>query len=135
MDELNNRLTLRNKASFWRRFIAFNIDYFLIFCFSFLISSILEFPELIKYWIFIFLFHVYFIILEKLTSQTLGKMIMKIRVVNEKGENLSFSTSLIRNISKIISALPLMYGFIQILAPHVSQTIHDRIAKCYVMKI
>jgi len=125
---------LRNKASFWRRFIAFNIDYFLIFCFSFLISSILEFPELIKYWIFIFLFYAYFIILENLTSQTLGKMIMKIRVINEKGENPSFITSLIRNISKTISALPLLYGFIQILAPHVKQTIHDGIAKCYVVK-
>ncbi len=60
---------------------------------------------------------------------------MKIRVVNFKGERMSFSVSFIRNFSKIISALPLMYGFIQILAPDVSQTIHDRIAKCYVVKL
>jgi len=60
---------------------------------------------------------------------------MKIRVVNIKGDNPSFSTSILRNFAKTISALPLMYGFIQILAPHVNQTIHDRIAKCYVVKL
>jgi uncharacterized RDD family membrane protein YckC len=62
-------------------------------------------------------------------------MIMKIKVVNPKVENPSLSTSFLRNISKIISALPLMYGFIQILVPGINQAIHYRIAKCYAVKV
>lgn len=61
-----------------------------------------------------------------------GKMIMKIKIVDFNENRISLKTSIIRNISKIISALPISIGFIWGLFDKKRQTWHDKIAKTLV---
>ena len=61
-----------------------------------------------------------------------GKMIMKIKIVDFNENRISLKTSIIRNLSKIISALPISIGFIWGLFDKKSQTWHDKIAKTLV---
>lgn len=58
---------------------------------------------------------------------------MKLRVIEVNGQKPGLKNSIYRNFGKIISAIPLFYGFLRILAPHQRQTIHDEIGKCLVI--
>jgi uncharacterized RDD family membrane protein YckC len=53
-----------------------------------------------------------------MTGQTLGKRLLGIRVVNQDGSRVSFGASFIRNILRIVDALPVLYivGLITVLA-------------------
>lgn len=59
---------------------------------------------------------------------THGKVIQGLKVVNAKGERISFSESVIRNLSKIISYLPLFLGFIWPAIDNRKRTWHDMIS-------
>jgi uncharacterized RDD family membrane protein YckC len=62
-----------------------------------------------------------------------GKIILKMKVINLERQKPDLLSSFHRNFGKIISALPFLYGFLRILAPHQTQTIHDELGKCYVI--
>jgi uncharacterized RDD family membrane protein YckC len=85
-------------------------------------------------WTVFFTFMAYNISMDYWRQATIGKMIMRIRVVNLKGEKLRLSTSFYRNFGKIVSALPLYWGFIRLLSPQYKQAIHNEIARCYVVE-
>lgn len=92
-----------NIFCFWRRLFAFSIDYFIIFIFNLVICN-LFFDTLVKIgnWSLIigFLsFILYFGIMnsEIFLGQTIGKRILKIKVVNSNNNYLSIEKSLIRS--------------------------------------
>jgi uncharacterized RDD family membrane protein YckC len=62
-----------------------------------------------------------------------GKKIMKIKVVNEKGERLTFEQSFKRNTTKTISMLPMNFGFLWMIFDPKKQTWHDKIGESYVV--
>ena len=64
---------------------------------------------------------------------TLGKHVMKIKVVDENGNRLSPMLSLRRNTMKILSFIVLSAGFIWILFDPKRQGWHDKIAKTFVV--
>jgi uncharacterized RDD family membrane protein YckC len=64
---------------------------------------------------------------------TFGKMIFNMKVINLKRQKPDLLSSFYRNFGKIVSAFPFSYGFLRILAPHQTQTIHDELGKCYVI--
>jgi uncharacterized RDD family membrane protein YckC len=66
---------------------------------------------------------------------TIGKRLVGAVVVTEAGAPLNFRQALIRNISKIISILPLFIGFLWIAFSKKRQAWHDKIAKTYVVQI
>ncbi len=66
---------------------------------------------------------------------TCGKMIFKLKVISNKREKPDFLPTLYRNLGKTISALPLFYGYLRILAPHQLQTMHDEFSLCYVVEV
>lgn len=78
----------------------------------------------------------YFLILEGLRGATVGKMLMKIKVVREDGSAYGFGPALIRNILRIIDVLPFLYiiGLILISRSDKKQRLGDRIAKTVVIK-
>lgn len=65
---------------------------------------------------------------------TLGKILMKIKVVDQSGHRLTFINAISRNASKILSAAVFALGFIWILFDKKRQGWHDKMNKTYVVE-
>lgn len=65
---------------------------------------------------------------------TLGKMVLGLRVVGHTGQKIDFSKALLRNLSKILSALILGIGYIMIIFDSRKQGLHDKIADTFVVR-
>ncbi len=72
----------------------------------------------------------YFLLLEGLFGATIGKLLLRLRVVDKEGDPCTFKASFIRNLLRFVDWLPLLYiaGIISILASTKRQRIGDRIA-------
>jgi uncharacterized RDD family membrane protein YckC len=79
----------------------------------------------------------YFIFFEKLRNgQTIGKRAIGLRVVNDNGQILGFSESVIRNIARIVDFIPGPYfvGLVSVLISSKGQRLGDLIAGTIVIK-
>lgn len=65
---------------------------------------------------------------------TIGKLALGLRVTDMDGKNLDFVKALIRNLSKIISGLILLIGYIMAAFTEKRQGLHDIIANTLVVK-
>jgi len=72
----------------------------------------------------------YYFVLEWLFASTIGKSLLKLRVVGNDGDACSLSASLKRNLLRFLDWLPLFYiiGVIAILTSHDRQRIGDKVA-------
>lgn len=79
---------------------------------------------------------VYYFLLEWLFASTIGKSVLRLRVVGRDGDPCTLGASLKRNILRPIDWLPFFYviGAIAILSSHDRQRIGDRIAATIVTK-
>ena len=76
----------------------------------------------------------YYVILWTAAGQTVGKLIMGLRVVSAEGKpHITFGQSVRRFIGYIVSAIPLFAGFIWILIDNERQGWHDKIAGTHVV--
>lgn len=82
------------------------------------------------------IFLLYFVILEGMWGATVGKMVMKIKVVREDGSPCGLGPAVIRNILRIVDALPFLYivGLIFMSRSDKKQRLGDKIAKTVVVK-
>ncbi|NOU37041.1 MAG: RDD family protein [Kiritimatiellaceae bacterium] len=64
---------------------------------------------------------------------TLGKYFLGMRVVDSKGETLSFTKALVRTLMKVISYVVLGAGFLWIAFTKQKQGWHDKVAKTFVI--
>jgi len=78
----------------------------------------------------------YFIVMEAMWGATLGKMLLRLRVVKTDGTPISWSESVIRNLLRIIDGLPFAYivGAILIWNSPLRQRLGDRVAKTVVVR-
>lgn len=136
-------------AGFWIRFVAYIIDsiilYFLFTLLVFIFTGDLFYQSKIDpmamgkdYWLLtssnIILALLYFSSLESSKYQaTLGKSLMGLKVVDMKGDRISPGKAIGRYLSKIISALILMIGFIMAGFDARKQALHDKIANTLVI--
>ena len=138
-------------ASFSRRAFAFVIDFFAAFL-LFLVTLIygakfLAYLELIHQdkninlkfdftnWYSIVVIVFYFGLFTYFGhGKTLGKWLMKIRVVSLTHEHISLWHSIERSLGYGASALELGFGFLQYFIHPNKQTVHDRIAETIVIK-
>ena len=142
-------------AGFWIRFAAYVVDYLLIGIPMLLFNNILDkflpyqytpqtymnindpsFLQLIIVSIFemLLVYWPYFAITESSAKQaTIGKQLMKIKVVNKSGERITFGRATIRYFSKILSAIIFYFGFIMAGIDVRKQALHDKIAQTYVV--
>jgi len=67
-------------------------------------------------------------------GQTIGKKIMKIKVVREDGKPLEYREAIIRYVCYFVSAIPVGLGFLWVLWDEKKQGWHDKLAKTYVVK-
>lgn len=132
---IENTSNLIKTSSFWKRLLAYLIDAILILILSWLTKMIFRLSEIPYYWFSFGLYYAYNIFMDYYHQGSLGKMILNIKVVKIDGGKPELINSIIRNLAKIISSIPLFYGYLRILAPHQSQTIHDELAKCQVIDL
>jgi len=78
----------------------------------------------------------YFIVMEGMYGYTIGKKLLSIRVVNESGGNIGMGKSAIRNVLRVVDALPTLYiiGIILIAVNDDEQRLGDMAASTYVVK-
>jgi len=141
-----------NLADFWLRLGAFLID--VLFIFIVYLVSVNLFVKLLAYinikheisilsMFLTFLLYIssfllftilYYSIFESSKHQgTLGKIAIKIKVVDKEGNRLSFAHALGRNLSKILSSLIFYVGYLMVLWTKEKQALHDYLANTYVI--
>lgn len=78
----------------------------------------------------------YFVILEGTKGATVGKMLLKIKVVQEDGKPCGMVPAFVRNLLRIVDALPVLYiiGMVLISRSDKKQRLGDRVAKTVVIK-
>ena len=131
-------------AGFWTRFVAYLIDMIVIYAISSLLNTIsfgllnkiFDFPilgeESLSYVIVMF---AYFIAMTYFFSQTLGKMIMKIKVETNKGEKLSLADVVYRELVGRLLTIFLVYlPYLAVAFTNKKKGLHDFIADTVVVK-
>lgn len=130
----------------FRRFVAFLVDSILIALIGTAIDLSLGlpggispealaaqagFPSYLKLAIHL----LYWPLLESSSLQgTPGKLLLRLRVTNLIGQQISFGQALVRNLAKIISLIPFGFGFMMIGITLKNQCLHDKIAKTLVLR-
>lgn len=84
----------------------------------------------------IVLMFAYFILLEGFFGATLGKMVFKLKVVKENGTKVDMMSAVVRNLMRIVDALPFLYivGIIAISRSQTKQRVGDKVAHTVVVK-
>ena len=130
-----------NVASVGKRVLGAIIDIIVLFIimiiFSFLFGTaegssfaVSGFAALIMYLIMF----AYFIVLEVVTGKTIGKYVVKAKVVNESGGQISWGAAIIRTLLRIVDGFFFyLVGFIIALATKENQRLGDIAAKTYVV--
>lgn len=113
-------------ASFGRRLAAFAIDLLLL---QVIIGSLRAHEG------WFFFYALYFLGLWTLRGETIGKMILGLKILKEDGSRLTFMTALVRYIGYYLSSLPLLLGFLWAAWDEKRQTWHDKIAGTCVVKV
>lgn len=92
-------------------------------------------PALIVIGLTLLLSFLYFAILEAEKGQTLGKMVMGIKVVTAEGDEIEFEESLKRNILRIVDFIGVyLVGAIFILSSDKNQRLGDKVADTVVVE-
>lgn len=126
-------------AGFWARFAAFFVDSAIVIILSLAIvfASTLagDTATLIGQFLAWIVYALYWPVMESSTRQaTFGKSLLGIQVTDMDGARVSFLRALLRNIAKIISAIPLYLGFVLAAFTGRKQALHDMITKCLVVR-
>lgn len=127
-------------AGFWLRVVALIVDYgvlLLLLAVLFAAADSLGGEEMVlpAYWLWILVTFLYWPVLESTPRRgTLGKMALGLVVGDIDGGGLNFVRSLLRNLAKIISSIPLGIGFVLAAFTARKQALHDLITKSVVMR-
>lgn len=149
----------RHYGGFWRRFYAFTIDKVILGFIGMILMAVgttafglgispydmAADPEalmalggkifLLYQGVSLFLDMVYFSYFHGTTGQTPGKRLLGLRVVQETGAPIGLGTAFLRWVGYIVSALPLLMGFLWAGADRRKQGWHDKIAGTVVIDL
>lgn len=129
-------------AGFWIRLAALVIDSaFLFLLFYFLYSTVSDcfnrtfISKLTFGLIFFLLTLAYFVTLWALRGQTIGKMILGLKILKTDYTPLEWNNAVKRFFCSLLCILTLFIGFIVIAFDEKKQGLHDKLADTYVVKI
>jgi len=130
------------KASSLLRLLAFLIDSVLLLIPLILVDTILIYLRL-NYFFINLIIPINFLIVAfyntifvARTGATIGKKLLRIKVVNQGYGNVSLVQTIIREfLGKFISSIIFLLGFAWILHDKNKQALHDKLAKSYVVKL
>jgi len=135
------------KVGVVRRGIALALDFFFLSIFFFPATYLYSGKWIMSYeehlWgisdpiclVFLFIIFAYFILMEAYVGWTIGKRLLSIRVVDEAGNKIGLSRSLLRNLLRLVDGLPALniLGIVLIACSAKGQRFGDRVATTYVI--
>ncbi len=126
-------------AGFWLRAVAVIVDsaLMMILLGVMMIGAAGVSEDLVApaYWLWGLISFLYWPVLESSAQRgTVGKMMLGLVVADIDGGKLPFLRSLLRNLAKIISAIPLYIGFLLAAFTARKQALHDLITKAVVLR-
>jgi len=127
-------------AGFWLRVVAFIVDYALLLIVGgamMMGAADVGGTELAEpvYWLWVLITFLYWPVLESTSLRaTIGKAMVGLVVADVDGGGLPFVRSLLRNLAKIISAIPFFIGFLLAAFTTRKQALHDLITKAVVLR-
>ena len=126
-------------AGFWLRFVALVVDsaLMIILLGVMMIGAVGVSEDLVApaYWLWVLISFLYWPVLESTALRgTVGKMLLGLVVADIDGGKLPFLRSLLRNLAKIISAIPFYIGFLLAAFTDRKQALHDLITKAVVLR-
>lgn len=77
----------------------------------------------------------YYILLHWIFGQTLGKMLLRLKVVTLSGGPISLGTSILRWIGYLLSLLPFFAGYVMAGLRPDKRALHDLIARTRVVRV
>lgn len=129
-----------NYGSPGSRFVAFLIDAVILWAINFVVvlvlSGIIKQSQAIAYVFELIISIGYWVVYQSKATQTVGKRLMHLKVVDASGKTPSMMTFFLREIiGKFISAIILLIGYLMILWDGKRQGLHDKIASTFVVKV
>ena len=142
-------------AGFWLRFLAYMVDFIILFFFGLFIESLFginnalmnakSLSELkaveasanytMSIWASIVFGLVYYIVFwVDNDGATPGKKLLGIKIIKSNGEKIRFSNAIIRYIGTFISAFTILIGYLWIIWDKKKQALHDKIAGTLVIR-
>jgi uncharacterized RDD family membrane protein YckC len=123
---------MATRADFGTRLFAFLIDGFILGLLGGALTfSGREFGSILS---FLIGFAYCWFFWTRMNGQTLGKMLMKIRVVKEDGSPLNDADAVVRYVGYTLNTLIMMLGWLWALWDSNQQGWHDKLAKTIVVK-
>jgi uncharacterized RDD family membrane protein YckC len=122
------------KAGFWRRLVAYVLDGLVLAVANGVLQAVFE-PGLASA-LGVALGLAYFAVQEGgERGQTLGKRALGIRVFDVRtGRRIGYGRAVIRYVSRILSTLPLLLGYLWMIWDGKKQTWHDKLAATVVVR-
>lgn len=117
-----------NYASFLQRLAAAFIDGLIFSGFGMFVQ--IGHGGLAIHWLLIGFYHVFMYVNY---GATVGKMIMKLKVVREDGKKLTYNDAILREFASYLSGVVFILGYLNVLWNPKKQAWHDKIAKTYVI--
>jgi uncharacterized RDD family membrane protein YckC len=148
MDYHTPALPLADYAGFWLRFVAFLVDYLIIFFAEGIMSLAIwgiarsggfnhtALPVVTgKFILFTLLRWLYYASMESAAPQgTVGKMLLKLKVTDLEGQPITFARASGRHFGKYLSGAIFMIGFMMAGWTRRKQALHDMLAGCLVVR-
>ncbi len=123
-------------AGFWTRFAAYLIDSVIVAIVLGIVAAVLiPVIGVVSIVMVLALGLAYFIGMWAVKGQTLGKMVMGVRIIKTDGTPVTFGTAVLRYIGYLVSSIILDIGFLMIAWDSKKQGLHDKIAGTYVVKV
>ena len=124
-------------GGFWIRFLATILDFLILGIPAFLVQMGMVFATGISSLVYIVELGVIVltVYLDGIKGGTPGKLILGLRIVNDKGNYIGIPMAILRYIGKIVSGIILGIGYIMIAFTEKKQGLHDKIAKTYVVYV
>ncbi len=132
VDPLRARGTASVYGGFWLRTAAWFLDTMIL---SIVIATLgrITFSWIEEIWVLVW--WLYYALLECSEYQaTFGKMAVGLVVTDEYGSRISFGRATGRTFAKILSVIPLFFGFVMAGISSRKQALHDILAGCLVLR-
>lgn len=119
-------------AGFWIRFLAFVIDVLILWLPVTLCALI--FSDAFGMIMVLAVQLAYHTILTAKYGGTMGKRLLRLRVINEEGQHVNYLQSSIRYLGTILSGAIFYLGYLMIGISRSKQGLHDKLCKTYVIR-